>query len=329
MESPDVQPIIHNEKRINPIMSNSTVPNAPQKDNQERLPWLFFWFTLIITIVFLGIAIINNRTFKASEQTIIDAHTDLLQQTDSICMANRMQILSQYDTCITKGNLVLDAELEKQWLNLEIKQSYEDVKHLLELEFNKIQHEYDVLALWGGILTIVFLIFTFYSMGKTDEINRHSQELVKEIEGHQTKVKEKVVSIDSTIETAAKDAAAKTNKKLTDIEKKIPTINESQKNLETQLSEYLKSSEAANRGIEEINTAITQTKTALRDEFRSEMDSRFRMSEQRLETSKKNLDSMDERYSTLTEQINELEVKIQKIIDSIEQKAEADNNDND
>jgi len=57
----------------------------------------------------------------------------------------------------------------------------QETKSLLELEFNKLQNEYEVLAVWGAVLTIVFLIFSFYSLFKTDDLAKQGRDGLKDI----------------------------------------------------------------------------------------------------------------------------------------------------
>lgn len=58
----------------------------------------------------------------------------------------------------------------------------EEVKALLELQFNKIQNEYETQEVWIGILTIVFLIFSFYSLFKSEEMERQGKLALHSIE---------------------------------------------------------------------------------------------------------------------------------------------------
>ena len=51
-----------------------------------------------------------------------------------------------------------------------------DTKAMLELEMSKIQNEHETLGIWAGILTIVFLIFSFYSLFKTDDMVKQGRE---------------------------------------------------------------------------------------------------------------------------------------------------------
>ena len=71
----------------------------------------------------------------------------------------------------------------------------DEIKSLLQLEFNKMQNEYESLEIWSSILTIIFLIFSFYSFFKTEHLEEQgSQALgrIKELEGDGRKIKDKM-----------------------------------------------------------------------------------------------------------------------------------------
>lgn len=44
------------------------------------------------------------------------------------------------------------------------------VESLLEIEYNKLQADFNILMLWSSCLMIVFLVFSLYSIFKTDEM---------------------------------------------------------------------------------------------------------------------------------------------------------------
>lgn len=83
----------------------------------------------------------------------------------------------------TQNNRELTDQLRKDsiFVHTQIGQIQNDTKNQLSLEFNKLQNEYFTLQLWGGILTIVFLIFTFYSLFKTDDLMKQGKDAVDEI----------------------------------------------------------------------------------------------------------------------------------------------------
>lgn len=54
-------------------------------------------------------------------------------------------------------------------------------KNMLELHLNKIEHEYSNITMWAAILTVIFLVFSFYSIFKMDELIKQGDEGVKDI----------------------------------------------------------------------------------------------------------------------------------------------------
>ncbi|WP_308756589.1 hypothetical protein [uncultured Bacteroides sp.] len=54
-------------------------------------------------------------------------------------------------------------------------------KTMLELHLNKIEHEYSNITMWGAVLTILFLVFSFYSIFKMDELIQQGNDGVKHI----------------------------------------------------------------------------------------------------------------------------------------------------
>lgn len=98
------------------------------------------------------------------------------QQNQVVVDSVLKSILIGISNNIAYKDVLQEIQKESSLVNQEIARINSDTKALLELEFNRIQNEYTMWALWGGILTIVFLIFSFYSLFKTDEILRQSKE---------------------------------------------------------------------------------------------------------------------------------------------------------
>ena len=40
---------------------------------------------------------------------------------------------------------------------------------MLELHLNKIEHEYTNITMWASVLTIIFLVFSFFSLFKIEQ----------------------------------------------------------------------------------------------------------------------------------------------------------------
>lgn len=52
---------------------------------------------------------------------------------------------------------------------------------MIDLHLDKVEHEYSNLTIWAAILTILFLVFSFYSIYKMDELLQQGNEGVKDI----------------------------------------------------------------------------------------------------------------------------------------------------
>lgn len=71
---------------------------------------------------------------------------------------------------------IRDSQREK-----ELEAFHQEVKTLLDLEFNRIQNEFEAIEIWTGVLTVIFLIFSFYSLFKTEQLENQSKDELKRI----------------------------------------------------------------------------------------------------------------------------------------------------
>ena len=83
-----------------------------------------------------------------------------------------IKIQEQYQSKLSRDSLQLNAErtlLEGQ------------TKAMIDLHLTKIDHEYNNITMWAAILTILFLVFSFYSIFKMDELIQQGREGIKDI----------------------------------------------------------------------------------------------------------------------------------------------------
>lgn len=83
-----------------------------------------------------------------------------------------IKIQEQYQSKLSRDSLQLNAErtlLKGQ------------TKAMIDLHLTKIDHEYNNITMWAAILTILFLVFSFYSIFKMDELIQQGREGVKDI----------------------------------------------------------------------------------------------------------------------------------------------------
>lgn len=82
------------------------------------------------------------------------------------------QLHEQYDRKTRHDSLLICAE--EQLLKGQ-------TNKLLELHLNKVEHEYSNITIWAAVLTIIFLVFSFYSIFKMDELVQQGNDGVREI----------------------------------------------------------------------------------------------------------------------------------------------------
>lgn len=219
----------------------------------NRFLWLSIIFTIIVTIAI----VLMHRDFRQSQQKIIDMHKEHLDKTqecftciydnlknevvncDSLIyaltsdktLAKRIVNYNSVKNLIVglANNMSYRAmadELKKDslFINRQLVDSQHATNELLELHFNRIQHEYTVLALWAGILTIVFLIFSFYSLYKTDDIVKQGKESLKEIKEKGDNVLTDLKALQEELMSQARTTIAQINKETKESQNKMDTL---------------------------------------------------------------------------------------------------------
>ena len=156
-----------------------------------------FFSALLICCSFYGYAIyLHNGHIVEGQNRIIRTYEQQVVQLES--RENTLHIW--------------DSQREK-----EMEAFHQEVKSLLDLEFNRIQNEFEAIEIWTGILTVIFLIFSFYSLFKTEQLENQSKDELSRIkrlseDGRQklstfeTDSAEKLKSLESAVEKIENEA---------------------------------------------------------------------------------------------------------------------------
>lgn len=93
----------------------------------------------------------------------------------------------QKEDCKQIGKLITLASKNKTFTieSGKIEESFvkheERMQSLMDMEFEKLQNDFNFISLWAGLITIVFLIFSIYSIFKTDEMLKKSEKVYEDI----------------------------------------------------------------------------------------------------------------------------------------------------
>ena len=129
---------------------------------------------------------IDTLTVRKQEIILDIIKDSILTKLPKLSVKQQQALASYVESAVIAASMQMPYtslidKLEASVSSNQISNIQAETKALLELEFNKIQNEYETLALWAGILTIVFLIFSFYSMFKTEELLKQGRTGVKEL----------------------------------------------------------------------------------------------------------------------------------------------------
>ena len=151
--------------------NKTTIPKRP------KYAKLFLIVLSIYTAIFMGYQIFAICSLNSSQDKIKNYYLNHIERVDSLyCKlgSNNKAILSTYmQDSMYNGNMGLlymeyEKVLKEDSLRLYNERSLVEMqtKSMIDLHLNKVEHEYSNLTMWAAILTILFLVFSFYSIYK-------------------------------------------------------------------------------------------------------------------------------------------------------------------
>lgn len=125
-----------------------------------------------------------NRVLTEREKTIKKILSDtLIDSIQGLCNKQKDAVRKYVRPYLEVTTRELDIkEKIKADPNQEYKVLRDEIKSLLQLEFTKLQNEYEAIEIWAAILTVIFLIFSFYSLFKTERLEEKGYQSISKIE---------------------------------------------------------------------------------------------------------------------------------------------------
>ena len=193
-----------------------------QDNNHEQYFKRFIKVLFYTVIAFIVVIVWSNAQFRKSRKELAEAldthivHTKGLLEASQGMYANHQECVTEglYDildslsrqpvknqkmiTSALKSCLVEIKNLEGVVDNSEMRHEFDMMKNDIEvtleylnshvqLHIDKMNNTVSTLELWAAVLTIIFLVFSFYSLYKVDELVKQGREGVNDI----TKLKDK------------------------------------------------------------------------------------------------------------------------------------------
>ena len=200
----------------------------------------FFFSVLLCCFIYLVAIIVKEKNFEASQKRIIEVYERHIVKTGD---------KSQQSFIIFQQPQVNQEKFQ------------EEIKSLLELQQSYIQDNFGSFEIWAGILTIVFLVFSFFSLQKSEQMEQQSRDSLKRIKSNMHESASKLSDFDNKASSKLTVIDNEVNSKLTDFESKSSSVAESFKTQsEGQINAFKEQSTLVLGG---INEKMEEAKTSI------------------------------------------------------------------
>ena len=187
-------------------------------DKSISYKWQFIGSLLVVSIV----AIIGFGFLSASYHNRLDKIEEM-----------------QINDCKQIRQLLFSSNINRRAISVEhskIAESFEKheerMQSLMDMEFEKLQNDFNFISLWAGLITIVFLIFSIYSIFKTDEMLKKSEKVYEDIktqtnviDNFTEKIQKEYRSEHETLKTESDDFIKELTQKISMLNERLAIID--------------------------------------------------------------------------------------------------------
>ena len=106
----------------------------------------------------------------------------IILSNDSGTIANSQALLSQLQS---------DSALFRR----EVQLSQEEMSNLVALHIEKIENDYAQIGIWGGVLSVVFIIFGFFAIFKIEETKADAKDVLNDVKEQGLKASNEIVKL--------------------------------------------------------------------------------------------------------------------------------------
>lgn len=241
-------------------------------DNKTIVRWFCRCFiaTLIILVSYLCYSM---TSFKNSQERIVTEHLKHLANADSIFCDIKKVILSNDSGSIVNAPVLL-AQLQNDsaLMRREILLSQAEESNMVSLHIDKIDNDYSQIGIWGGTLSIIFLIFGFFAIFKIEETKAEAKNTledvkdqkekasaeIKELQEQASQLNDSYNSIRQSSETFISDNTILFNKLISSIKTEHSQSQESLKKINNLLAKVESKNKHYDLSIKQMNDLMGQ-----------------------------------------------------------------------
>lgn len=143
------------------------------------------WFCGTLIVALLSIVLYFSyvtMVFNASQNRIVQEHTNHIANVDSVFFEMKKIILSSDSGAISNApELLSQLQRDSALFRRELLLSLEEMSNLTELHLNRLDSNYNLIGVWFGVASVIFLVFGFFGIFKIEENKREAEKMVVEV----------------------------------------------------------------------------------------------------------------------------------------------------
>jgi len=156
-----------------------------KEQNKQTNPILkYFCITFVVTmIVLVSYLTCSLMAMKDSQEAIVNEHINHVARIDSIFYEMKNVILSNDTNVIANSQELLNQlHNDSAMFRREVLLSQKEMNSLISLHIDKVENDYAQIGIWGGILSVIFIIFGFFAIFKIEETKTDANRILNDVE---------------------------------------------------------------------------------------------------------------------------------------------------
>ena len=154
------------------------------KENRKNniIVYCFCGVIIVILIILITYLCHSATIFKESQGKIVNEHVNHVMKIDSIFYDMKTVILSNdTGTIVNSQALLSQLQCDSALFRREVQLSQEEMSNLVALHIEKIENDYAQIGIWGGVLSVIFIIFGFFAIFKIEESKTEAKNVLSSV----------------------------------------------------------------------------------------------------------------------------------------------------
>ena len=162
----------------------------------NKIVYCFCGVLIVALIMLIGYLCHSAKLFRDSQTRIVETHVNHIMKIDSIFYDMKVIILSNDSGTIANSQaLVSQLQSDSALFRREVQLSQEEMSNLVALHIEKIENDYAQIGIWGGVLSVVFIIFGFFAIFKIEETKADAKDVLNDVKEQGLKASNEIVKL--------------------------------------------------------------------------------------------------------------------------------------